>query len=126
MITIEAPIKVISEANNREHWSKRRGKNGRATNQKIELQYYWRETLKGRRVSLPCLVRLTRIGPKELDTDNLAGAFKAIRDQIAKEIGIDDGAVNQIRFEYAQDAIGKRTYGIRVEVIEQAEMEVAA
>ena len=123
MITIEAPIKVISEANQRNHWAERKR---RFDGQRIELNYYWKQSLKGRRVSLPCVVRLTRIGPKALDTDNLAGAFKAVRDQIAKEIGIDDGAVKQIRFEYAQEAIGSRKYGIRIEVVEQAEMEVAA
>lgn len=123
MITIEAPIKVISEANTHTGWKAR---HYRGVGQKTEMNYYWKQTLKGRRVSLPCVVRLTRIGPKALDTDNLAGAFKAVRDQIAKEIGIDDGAVKQIRFEYEQEAIGSRKYGIRVEVIEQAEMEVAA
>lgn len=124
MIIIDTPIKVISEANNREHWTRKRGKNGRATNQKIELQYYWRQALKGKKPALPCTVRLVRIGPKALDSDNLAGAFKAVRDQIAAEIGIDDGAA-QIRFEYAQEAIGTRRYGVRVEVIEDAAAQAA-
>jgi len=115
MITIETPIKVISEANQRSHWAERKR---RFDGQKIELQYYWRQALKGKKPSLPCRVRLTRIGPKALDSDNLAGAFKAVRDQIAKEIGVDDGAVKQISFEYAQESIGARRYGIRVEVIE--------
>ena len=115
MITIEMPtVKVISEMNTREHWRKRKI---RFDNQKIEVNYFWRHALKGQKITLPCSVRLTRIGPKELDTDNLAGAFKAVRDQVAKEIGIDDGS-KQINFQYAQEAIGKRQYAIRVEVIE--------
>lgn len=121
MLTIEAPIKVISEANSRNHWAQRKR---RFDGQRIEIAYYWKQSLKGRRVSLPCTVRLTRIGPKALDSDNLAGAFKAVRDQIAQEIGIDDGAA-QIKFEYAQEAIGTRRYGVRVEVIEDAAAQAA-
>jgi len=121
MITIEAPIKVISEANQRSHWAERKR---RFDGQKIELQYYWRQALKGKKPALPCTIRLVRIGPKALDSDNLAGAFKAVRDQIAAEIGIDDGAA-QIRFEYAQEAIGTRRYGVRVEVIEDAAAQAA-
>lgn len=122
MVTIEAPIKVISEANSRGHWAKgyKRG-----AGQRIEMQYYWRQALKGRKVSPPCTVRLTRIAcGVELDDDNLRRAFKAIRDQIAAEIGIDDGS-KLILFEYDQEIIHKRQYSIRVEVIEEAQEEAA-
>ena len=37
------------------------------------------------------LVVLTRCGPRPLDSDNLASAFKGIRDGVARRIGVDDG-----------------------------------
>jgi hypothetical protein len=36
------------------------------------------------------IVRLTRVSPRELDSDNLQGAFKAIRDQVAAGLLVDD------------------------------------
>lgn len=60
-------------------------------------------------------VRLTRIAPKALDTDNLAGGFKAIRDGIADALGIDDGA-ERLRFSYAQERGAPKLYAARVEV----------
>src|ERR1043165_6538891 len=41
---------------------------------------------------LPLLVTITRVGPRRLDDDNLAGACKYVRDQIAAEVGVDDGS----------------------------------
>lgn len=41
--------------------------------------------------SLPCVVLMTRVGPSNgLDDDNLHGALKGVRDQIAAWLGIDD------------------------------------
>jgi hypothetical protein len=37
-------------------------------------------------------VTLTRVGIRKLDDDNLAGGFKAVRDAVARWIGIDDGS----------------------------------
>jgi hypothetical protein len=36
-------------------------------------------------------IGLTRISPRRLDTDNVVGACKSVRDQIAHELGVDDG-----------------------------------
>lgn len=40
---------------------------------------------------LPITVTMTRLGGKPMDTDNLAGAFKAVRDALAALLGVDDG-----------------------------------
>ncbi len=50
------------------------------------------------------VVRLTRFSPsaKPLDDDNLVGSQKSIRDGVADRLGVDDGNVQRIRFEYAQ------------------------
>jgi hypothetical protein len=51
---------------------------------------------------IPCSVRLTRVGPGMLDDDNLVGAMKGVRDEIAKWLGIDDRHSETVRYVYAQ------------------------
>lgn len=60
----------------------------------------------------PLLVIITRVGPRKLDDDNLVGACKYIRDQIATIIGIDDGSPLYI-WHYEQK-IG--SYSVEVEI----------
>lgn len=56
-----------------------------------------------KRPPIPCSVRLTRVAPSAgVDDDNLSGALKAIRDQIAEWLGVDDRHRNQVRYVYAQ------------------------
>ncbi|MDB5297798.1 MAG: Bcep22 hypothetical protein [Phycisphaerales bacterium] len=64
-------------------------------------------------VGLPCVVTLTRIGPRELDGDNLQGAFKAVRDMVALELGVDD-ADPRVTWEYAQEP--RRDHAVRIRV----------
>jgi len=112
------PVKVVSEANLREHW---RTRHGRKKKQQDETVLCWPKLPDSLRfpalvtVKAPCVVRLLRIGPKRLDSDNLAGSFKHVQDQIARLIGIDDGSP-LIKWEYEQVAVGKRIYQVRVEV----------
>lgn len=103
IVTFNLPIKVISEANCRDHWAKKmkRVKTQRST-------AFWMCP----KFSVPCIVTLTRIGKRTLDSDNLAGAFKGVRDGIADRIGIDDGSP-LIEWRYAQE---KGEYGVRVEL----------
>src|SRR5262245_53907881 len=112
------PVRVDSETNAREHWAKKRK---RKNEQKVLLDMCWNIAflepthwyVSG--IDLPCTVRLLRVGPKRLDSDNLGESFKAIRDAIAKRIGVDDGD-ERITWEYAQVPVGKRVYQVRVEV----------
>jgi hypothetical protein len=48
------------------------------------------------------VVTLTRYSTHVLDTDNLQGAFKSIRDQVAAWLGCGDGADSPIRWRYRQ------------------------
>lgn len=111
-LEFDAPIKTISEANNRDHWTK---KSKRRKSQQQEVDIMLLNALQGRKVALPCVVRLTRIGAKALDSDNLAGSFKAVRDAIARRIGIDDGDP-RIKFEYDQSPTGRREYNVKVQI----------
>lgn len=66
------------------------------------------------------VVRLTRISPGYTDDDGLAGGtMKAVRDEVAKWIGIDDGHA-LIRFEYDQMSCPRSKFALRIEVEDQA------
>lgn len=45
---------------------------------------------------------LIRVAKRKLDDDNLAGAFKSVRDQIADWLGFTDDAASPIFFSYGQ------------------------
>lgn len=112
------PIRVVSEANMREHWATKRR---RKIQQQEEFALEWRrffgtDAPKASQLH-PLVITFTRIGPKALDSDNLAGAFKGLRDQLAKILGIDDGS-DALVFKYDQRCNGKRQYAIKVELSE--------
>lgn len=105
--------KTVSELNQREHWAL---KNRRKLNQQEAVAVAMLNALRGRKVQLPCSVTLTRIGPRKLDDgDNLSSAFKGIRDQISRQLGVDDGG-DQVTFHYAQMPIGTREYSVKVRI----------
>jgi hypothetical protein len=66
-----------------------------------------------RRDWAPCIVLLTRFGPRNLDDDNLAAAFKHFRDGVADFLGVDDGDTSRVRFRYAQE---RGEYGYRIDL----------
>ena len=93
---ILVPIKTGRGMNSREHW--------RARARRVKAERHavaW--MLKGQpKPPIPCAVRLTRVAPgNPIDTDNLAGACKSCRDQIAEWLGIDDGRA-EVCYVYAQ------------------------
>lgn len=111
MIKVLLPIKIVSVANLREHWSKRasRAKLHRST--AFIMLRAW-----GAPPAPPLTVTMTRIGFNSLDKDdNLPAAIKAAKDGIADWLGLDD-ADPRITWKYEQQK-GKRTeYGLIVEV----------
>jgi len=109
------PIVTVSEANNREHWT---AKNARKQQQQSELRWEWKRLVKSWRPPLPCVVRFTRLAPHKLDSDNLARAFKGLRDELCALIGEDDGSP-LLEFEYKQAPFesGPRQYQIRIEIM---------
>jgi hypothetical protein len=81
--------------NSREHW---RVKAKRVASERNSTSY----ALMGeQKPPIPCSVRLTRVGPGMLDDDNLVGAMKGVRDEIAKWLGIDDRHSETVRYVYA-------------------------
>jgi hypothetical protein len=115
-LEFDLPIKTVSELNSRDHW---RVRSARRQAQQHDTAVIFKNALMGRKIQLPCIVKLIRIGPKRLDSgDNLSSAFKGIRDQIARIIGIDDGDP-RITFQYDQVAIGEHSYNVKVRICSQ-------
>lgn len=103
-----------SEANISRFWLK---KSKIVKNQKLLIRYkFFNDSPK---ITLPCLVKLTRYSPRELDYDNLVYAFKFMRDEVAENIipGLAKGRADgdkRITWEYLQE---KGPYAVKVEII---------
>jgi hypothetical protein len=114
LISCLLPVRTMSEANVREHFAK---KAKRARHQRsvaagvcgVELQ----------RPTLPCVVRLVRVSPRPLDTDNLQRSCKAVRDGIADWLGVDDRDP-RVHYLYDQEKGAPKHYAVRVEVTPSA------
>jgi len=112
MPTIEIPIKLVSEANVKQHWAI---KHKRAKVQEMLIKY----EMRGMKIPLPCTVTLIKCGGRRMDYDNLLYAFKKIRDTIADQLipnlaagRADDSEL--ITWIYKQDLKAKKC--IRVEI----------
>lgn len=114
--TIRLPLRTVSEANSHEHWRKRQK---RAKEQRgIAELLVSHELASVRRWFIPSRVKLTRIAPRALDTDNLAVSQKHVRDGVADSLGIDDRDPS-VRWEYAQQKGNPREYAVIVEVSDE-------
>lgn len=94
MIEIVIPGEAPSTPNLREHWA--------ARSKRVKAQ----RAAVARKVPAwgggPLLfIRLTRVAPRRLDTDNLAGALKGHRDAVASRLRVDD-ASPLVSWEYEQ------------------------
>jgi hypothetical protein len=97
------PIRIESCANLREHWAKRAGR----------AKAHRMAALAVPRHPLPCVVTITRIAPRKLDDDNLAGGCKALRDGIADRLGVDDGSP-LVQWRYDQRKGMPKQYAVEV------------
>lgn len=115
-LRIVIPIRIESEMNRREHWAARKK---RFDAQRHATWWAWRqETDRPARDASPTPpveVTLTRIGPRTLDGDNLQGGFKAVRDEVARILGIDDGDP-RITWRYGQEKGKPKEYAARIEI----------
>lgn len=106
-IWVMLPVKLVSEANAHEHWRQRqrRAKRHRGAafaSLLLPLKRAWQadvskdQLMSGleRGVYLApearATVTITRIAPRDLDSDNLVGSAKHVRDGVADALGIDD------------------------------------
>ena len=112
LLRVEVPIRTVSEANQREHWTDR---NRRKKSQQeatllalhdfqvsSSLETMTRVDFVGEGVD----VHLTRYASRALDSDNLVGSMKHVRDAIAYWLGIDDGDP-RVRYQVGQRVAAK-------------------
>lgn len=107
--SVVVPIRTISRFNADEHPMARARRVKRERN---AVLLCWPRAS----VPVPCTVHLTRIAPKRagpLDSDNLQGALKALRDEIARLLGADDGD-SRLTWQYSQQ-VGP--WGVRLLVV---------
>jgi hypothetical protein len=111
-VELQLPMRTVSEANMREHWRAKAGR-VKAQRQVVKMALDGHVPMEFRRMYL-YRVTLTRLAPRTLDGDNLQRSFKAVRDEVAACIGLDDGD-RRITWEYAQER--SPAYGVRVRVV---------
>ena len=125
ILELKIPIRIISEANT--GFSLRNPKmtwvrlKKRKEEQKNAIWKHWiANGHEAYQIEPRCHVKLIRIAPRQLDDDNLAYAFKHIRDTISDLIkpGMAKGRADSkdITFEYAQEKGKVKEYGIKIEV----------
>ena len=110
MISVTVPIRLVSEANQREHWAK---KAKRVKGHRWAVMLHLRAQPK-RKPPLPVTVLLTRIAPRRLDDDNAISAQKGCRDSVAEWLGVNDRSP-LVTWRYAQEQRSK-VYAVRIEI----------
>lgn len=114
-IEIVLPLRTVSEANCFEPWRK---KYKRHKAQKRAVTFALIPVKQS--IKLPCLLRITRYAPKELDAhDNLRMAVKYILDQCCAEITNDfrpGRADSNAFFTFEYDQKKCKTYAVKIEI----------
>lgn len=113
----QLPIKTASEANSSEHWAQK------AKRHKLQKRWIKTAFMKNRpHIALPAHVILTRIAPRELDSqDNLPTSLKYVCDAIAEQLtgnfvpGRADSD-KRISWEYKQEKGKVREYAVKIEI----------
>jgi hypothetical protein len=110
VIIVSLPLRIVSEANARDHWTKsaKRAREQRGVTAFALRPKLTSAVVKPQRMTV---VTLTRQGPRSLDSDNLQRALKAVRDGVADALGMDD-ADPRIEWRYGQER--SKTYGVMV------------
>ena len=96
-LSITVPLRTVSAANMREHHM------ARAKRVKAERWAVGVHLNRYKPPTMPCVVMLGRVSKayRMLDDDNLRGALKAVRDEVARWLGVDDGD-DRVIWRYAQ------------------------
>ena len=111
-IVVMAPIRIQSEANLRHHWATRAR---RVSGQRDATRWNLFAVARNARPEPPLTITITRIAPRELDSDNLAGGCKAVRDGIADWLCVDDGD-KRLTWRYEQRTGKPREYACEIRI----------
>ncbi len=116
MIAFVVPIRTHS-ANAREHWT---AKARRVKAERQATALVAGSMLRG--VVGVVSVTFTRLGPRLMDCDNLAGSAKHVRDEVAKLLNVSDAPSGGVAWRYAQ--CKAKEYGVEVVVETTRDAEV--
>jgi hypothetical protein len=135
VLELEVPLRTVSALNERRHWSKRAARVA-MERRTVWLAIYKRfppamdllplQRLRAAVGAGPWRVVMRRRSPGNtiLDDDNLAGALKGVRDELAEWLGVDDGDV--ARVTWAREQLPKGPWAVQVEIETAAVVEIAA
>lgn len=115
-VSVLIPIRTVSGANAREHW---RTKAARVKREREAVAWFLRvheSSLRWARDPGELVVTLRRIAPRKLDTDNLASALKAVRDEVAAYLGVTDAPGSSVTWRCEQERGAPRQYAVRVRI----------
>lgn len=115
---IELPIKTGRGLNDRMHHMKRHRV---ATKQRADVctlvksAWWGRDYLGPEHYAVRYIVTMTRKSSGTLDSDNLQGSLKAVRDGIADFFHMDDND-QRVTWRYAQEKCKRGQFGVRIEI----------
>lgn len=108
---VTIPLRLSRGLNDRPgHWSKR---HGQVKTERAAVGYVLNPNP---RPALPCTVTITRVHSmkgKMLDKDNLQGACKATRDEVARWLGVDDA---DPRVTWVYEQLRAEVWAVAIEV----------
>jgi len=107
-------LHIKNGCNLREHWAAR-AKRVKRERFLVGQALWARELLMRRqRPGLPCVVTITRVAPRMLDSDNAVAGCKGVRDEIAAWLGINDNDP-RVTWQYAQEKSKLYACNIQIE-----------
>lgn len=113
VVTVLVPIRIEPSLNLREHWRKRANRN---TSHRAAAFFALKAAVKKFDPAIiPCVVTITRIAPRELDDDNLAGGCKSLRDGTADWLAVDDRDP-RVQWRYAQRKGEPKQYAAEIRI----------
>jgi hypothetical protein len=110
--TLELRIHIQNGCNLREHWAAR---SKRVRKERSAVAWGLLAAFRHWRPTLPCTVTLTRLAPRKLDSDNAVAGFKAVRDEVAVWLGVNDNDP-RVTWRYAQEKA--KAYAARIQIEE--------
>lgn len=115
--SLTVPIRVVSEANQRDHWAVR-ARRVRQHRDSVRIQWLV-DSPTGCQVVVPrpltvTLIRVMGRNSREFDDDNLRGALKAVRDQVAEMLDLQSDNEPDVAWRYGH--MRAQRHGVQIVV----------
>lgn len=119
VVVLVPGLRLKTGLNVREHWAKRaRRVAAEKAAVRLALAPLGRDVRCALYAAGKVRVRMVRLGGRKVDSDNLSGALKSVRDQLALWVGKDDGDEGPGGFwEWVADQEPGGAAGVRLELV---------